>query len=105
LIARLESLADTGDVCISEAVRTAIGSKLQLGYEFMGEQSVKNIKDPIRAYQVKLHPQEQSQEAAREILRLAPYFSIKAYMEGLSFSKPEVLTRMEEGLRKAGLPE
>jgi tetratricopeptide (TPR) repeat protein len=40
-----------------------------------------------------------------EILRLAPDFSIKAYMKGLSFSDPEVLTRMEDGLRKAGLPE
>ena len=41
----------------------------------------------------------------REIIRLAPNFSIKAYMAGLSFSDPEVLARMESGLRKAGLPE
>ncbi len=52
--ARLESLADAGGVCISDAVRTAIGNKLPLEYEFMGEQSVKNIKGPIRAYQVRL---------------------------------------------------
>jgi adenylate cyclase len=66
--ARLESLADAGGVCISEAVRTAIGNKLPLGYEFMGEQSVKNIKNPIRTYQVILHPQEQSQDEAPEFL-------------------------------------
>ena len=53
--ARLESLADAGGVCVSDAVRTAIGNKLPLEYEFMGEQSVKNIKEPIRAYQVRLH--------------------------------------------------
>jgi adenylate cyclase len=52
--ARLESLADAGGVCVSDAVRTAIGNKLPLDYEFMGEQSVKNIKEPIRAYQVRL---------------------------------------------------
>jgi len=52
--ARLESLADAGGVCVSDAVRTAIGNKLPLEYEFMGEQSVKNIKEPIRAYQVRL---------------------------------------------------
>ena len=62
--ARLESLADAGGICISEAVRTAIGNKLPIAYEFMGEQVVKNIKDPIRAYQVRLHPQEQSQKVA-----------------------------------------
>jgi adenylate cyclase len=60
--ARLESLADAGGICISESVRTAIGNKLPIAYEFMGEQSVKNIKDPIRAYQVRLHPQQQLQE-------------------------------------------
>jgi len=53
-------------VCISEAVRTTIGSKLPLAYEFMGEQSVKNIKDPIRAYQVRLHSLDQPQQAAPE---------------------------------------
>jgi adenylate cyclase len=48
---------------------------------------------------------EEAKEPVREILRLAPDFSIEAYMKGLSFSDPEILTRMEEGLRKAGLPE
>ncbi len=52
--ARLESLADAGGVCVSDSVRTAIGNKLPLDYEFMGEQSVKNIREPIRAYQVRL---------------------------------------------------
>lgn len=37
-------------------------------------------------------------------MKLAPDFTIKAYMAGLSFSDPEVLTRIETGLRKAGLP-
>ena len=61
--ARLESLADAGGICVSETVRTAIGNKLPLAYEFMGEQLVKNIRDPIRAYQVRLQPQEQLPDA------------------------------------------
>ncbi len=52
--ARLESLADAGGICISESVRTAIGKKLPYGYEFMGEQQVKNIEEPLRAYRVLL---------------------------------------------------
>ena len=52
--ARLESLADAGGICISESVRTAIGKKLELDYEFMGEQQVKNIEEPVRAYRVLL---------------------------------------------------
>jgi len=52
--ARLESLAEPGKICISESIRTAVGKKLPLSYEFMGEQQVKNISDPIRAYKVRL---------------------------------------------------
>jgi adenylate cyclase len=54
--ARLESLAEPGGICISEAVRTAVGNKLPLDYEFLGEQSVKNIAEPVRAYRVQLKP-------------------------------------------------
>ena len=68
IAARLEGLADAGGICISDAVRTAIGNKLPLAYEFMGEQSVKNIEHPIRAYQVKLHSKDQSQEEVLEFL-------------------------------------
>ncbi len=50
--ARLESLADEGGICISESVKTAIGKKLPCDYEFMGEQTVKNIAEPVRAYRV-----------------------------------------------------
>ena len=66
IAARLESLADAGGICISDAVRTAIGNKLPIAYEFMGEQSVKNIKDPLRVYQVRLHSREQSRKATPE---------------------------------------
>jgi adenylate cyclase len=52
--ARIESLADPGGVCISESVRTAVGTNLLLDYEFIGEHSVKNITQPIRVYRVLL---------------------------------------------------
>ena len=52
--ARLEGLAETGGICISDTVHTAIGSKLPLDYEDLGEQEVKNITKLVRAYQVRL---------------------------------------------------
>jgi len=54
--ARLEGLAEPGGICISESVRTAIGNKLALGFAFMGEQSVKNIAEPVRSYRVTMKP-------------------------------------------------
>ncbi|MFA9420459.1 MAG: adenylate/guanylate cyclase domain-containing protein, partial [Gammaproteobacteria bacterium] len=55
--ARLESLADPGGICISESVRSTVGHKLPFSYEFLGEQMVKNIAEPIRAYRVLLSPE------------------------------------------------
>jgi adenylate cyclase len=50
--ARLEGLAQPGGICISDAVRIAVGNKLGLTYEDMGEQRVKNIAEAVRAYQI-----------------------------------------------------
>ncbi len=52
--ARLESLAEPGGICISGTVYDAIGAKLPFEYEFLGEQEVKNIAKPVRAYRAKL---------------------------------------------------
>ena len=48
--ARLEGLADPGGVCISRVVRDQIRDKLSYAFEDMGEQSIKNIARPVRAY-------------------------------------------------------
>jgi adenylate cyclase len=52
IAARVESLADAGGICISGAVHDHIENKLALPFEYLGEKSVKNIKTPIRVYQV-----------------------------------------------------
>jgi TolB-like protein/class 3 adenylate cyclase len=48
--ARLEALALPGGICISRVVRDQIRDKLPYAFENMGEQSVKNIARPVRAY-------------------------------------------------------
>lgn len=57
IAARLESLAEGGGVCISEAVHMQIKNKLSLEYEYLGEREVKNIADPIQVYKVQLEAQ------------------------------------------------
>ena len=52
IAARLESLAEPGGICISRVVRDQIRGKLPYVFEDMGEQSVKNIARPIRAYRM-----------------------------------------------------
>ena len=64
IAARLESLADPGGICISESVRTAVGNKLQVGFESMGEQQVKNIAEPVAVYRVMPRALQDDQDAA-----------------------------------------
>jgi len=52
ITARLESLADGGGICISGTAYDQVKNKLSLGYEYQGEQAVKNITDPIRVYRI-----------------------------------------------------
>src|SRR5246127_1256302 len=48
--ARLEALAEPGGVCVSRVVRDQVRDKLAIAFEDMGEQQVKNIARPVRAY-------------------------------------------------------
>ncbi len=50
--ARLEGLAEPGGICVSGGVYEQIENKLALGYEDLGDQQVKNIARPVRAYKV-----------------------------------------------------
>ena len=48
--ARLEALAGPGGVCVSHTVRDQIHGKLPYALDDLGEQFVKNIARPVRAY-------------------------------------------------------
>ena len=60
IAARLEGLADPGGICISKTAHEQIEDKLPLGYEYLGEKTVKNIVKPIRAYRVLFEPGEKT---------------------------------------------
>jgi adenylate cyclase len=56
IAARLEALAEPGGICISKTAFDHIETKLPLGYEFLGEKTMKNITRPVGAYRVLLEP-------------------------------------------------
>jgi len=53
---RVQSLADGGGICISGTAFDQVENKLGLGYEYLGERSVKNIAKPVRVYRVQEKP-------------------------------------------------
>jgi class 3 adenylate cyclase len=62
IAARLEAMADPGGICISRTAYDQIEDKLPLGYEYLGEKTVKNIPKPIRAYKVIVEPEDLTQK-------------------------------------------
>ena len=53
IAARLQGLTDPGGITVSESVHTAVRGKVGAMFEDLGEQTVKNIAHPVRAYRVR----------------------------------------------------
>jgi class 3 adenylate cyclase len=63
IAARLEGLAEPGGICVSALVQRDAAGKLDLAFEDLGEQTLKNIARPLRVYRVAT---ERDTEAATE---------------------------------------
>jgi TolB-like protein/class 3 adenylate cyclase/cytochrome c-type biogenesis protein CcmH/NrfG len=63
IAARMEALAETGGICITGRTYDQVKNKLEFGYQYLGEHSVKNIPEPVRVYKVLIEP-----EAAGKVL-------------------------------------
>jgi TolB-like protein/class 3 adenylate cyclase len=52
LAARLEGLAEPGGICVSESIHAQVRKTLHLGFEFLGNQQVKNFAEKVPVYRV-----------------------------------------------------
>jgi TolB-like protein/class 3 adenylate cyclase len=55
IAARLEGLATPGGVCISDDAQRQIRGKIGLVFDDLGPQSLKNIAEPMRVWQLQIH--------------------------------------------------
>jgi TolB-like protein/class 3 adenylate cyclase/Tfp pilus assembly protein PilF len=76
IAARMEALAEAGGICISSKVLDEVEGKLDFGFDFLGEQPVKNIDKPVRVYRVR------SQAAGADALAQA----------GMTWRRPAAIT-------------
>src|SRR6516162_3693676 len=81
IAARLEALAEPGGICVSRMVRDQVRDKLAISFEDMGEQQVKNIARPARAYRALLaertdRPSTLSETAAPRTLSDRPSIAV-----------------------------
>ena len=61
IVARLEGLAEPGGICVSERVQEDAAGKLDLAFEDIGEQELKNIARPVRVFRVRPGPPVQDE--------------------------------------------
>jgi adenylate cyclase len=80
IAARVQSLAEAGGICITGTAYDHIKNKLVLGYEYVGEQTVKNIKEPVKVYRVLMEPGVQMPAGGVEV----------ASKEKMAFPLPDV---------------
>ena len=82
IAARLEGLADPGGICISRGIHDHVMKKLPFEFEDLGEQSVKNIAQPVRVYRLLLD--ERASEPPWEPRSWTPSPDVEADLPSLS---------------------
>src|SRR5215831_18835208 len=71
IAARLEGLAEPGGICLSGAVRDQIGTRLPVAFVPLGDQRVKNIAEPVRAFKVARSSDARAAAAASHLQRVS----------------------------------
>ena len=90
--ARLEALAEPGGICVSRVVRDQVRDKVDLAFDDLGEQQVKNIARPVRIYRVR----DRAAELAGATVPSAPSIS------RTTVAAPRLSTAGLRGLRPVG---
>ena len=54
IAARLEGIAEPGGICVSDDAQRQIRGKIELAFDDMGPQSLKNIAEPMRAWRLQI---------------------------------------------------
>jgi adenylate cyclase len=67
--ARLQELAEPGGICVSRAVRdqVQVGDRFEVGFQDLGEQTVKNIVRPIAVFRVELDRADPAASAGAQV--------------------------------------
>ena len=86
IAARLEGLADPGGICISRGIHDHVMKKLPFEFEDLGEQSVKNIAQPVRVYRLVMGGREPELRSSQSATSPSP--DVEADVPSLSEGEP-----------------
>ena len=86
IAARIQALATPGGIWISESVHNNVTNKIDIDTEFVKTEQLKNVKEPVRIYQVKA----QGVEAPEPVISIAEKF-VPTESKPLKYKKPVFL--------------
>ncbi|QHW24464.1 tetratricopeptide repeat protein [Rhizobium leguminosarum bv. viciae 248] len=98
IAARIEGFAKPGGVAVSSAVRDQVGKKLDLAFEDIGEQLLKNIERPVHIYHVVLDGHEQAATAPIASRRSSTEKPSIAVLSFTSFAADDRWERIADGI-------
>ena len=78
IAARLQAMAEPRGICISEMVYQQIHGKLQYWYLDLGEQSLKNLPDPVRVFRIIEFEDEHYQSVTQAAITRRPSLPLPA---------------------------
>ena len=70
--ARLESISESGGICISDVVHQQVSGRVEAMFADLGEQNLKNIARPVRVYRLDLAPNPRSASKAQSPTPVLP---------------------------------
>src|SRR5580692_1870110 len=73
---RLEGIAEPGGICISDDAQRQVRGKVDIAFDDMGSQSLKNIADPMRAWRVRLGDHARAAEPAKPAIETAQLLAL-----------------------------
>lgn len=74
---RLEALANEGGICVSRTVFNHVKSRVALDFKDLGEQALKNIEEPIQAYEVIGESEKTPQRRRSRAINQGPSFGLQ----------------------------
>jgi adenylate cyclase len=99
IAARLQALAEPGGILISGAVFDQVRTKLSLGFDFLGPQTVKNISEAVPAWRVLLDGDARG-EQAREIFSHGRKVATEQPGEGIRRQQNDHARQAPQGLTR-----
>ena len=84
IAARLEGIAGPGGICISDDVRTHVLNKIRVSVVDLGEQNLRNIPRPVRAFKLLSNVQEAPEPPTKPGRRFAARIPISWMISGLA---------------------